>query len=298
MRNRSRSVLTLLVVLGCGVFATAGARPAFAGIHYKSALHSESARGQKDPNNMEVEGWVSGDKARVNFLESGNPLAKKGDYLITKDGGKSILMVDPEDKTYGAWDMQGLLGMMGGILNGMGPLLKLNFTDPQVEKLADEDGGTLLGLPTRHVRYRTRYSMTIKVLGMGNTSDVVTDQDIWTTQRLRDPGLSVWLRSEPPRTGNEQLDKLISAGRGEIQGFPLKTVTVSTSTEQKKGRQTVSRSTLEVTQLDASASVPASTFEIPAGYKETQMVPKGEDEQEQGGLRGLLHKKKGSGSGR
>jgi hypothetical protein len=29
---------------------------------------------------------------------------------------------------------------------------------------------------------------------------------------------------------------------------------------------------MEVTQLETSASVPASSFELPAGYKETQMV--------------------------
>jgi len=28
-----------------------------------------------------------------------------------------------------------------------------------------------------------------------------------------------------------------------------------------------------VTQLDASASVPVSTFEIPAGYEKTEIVP-------------------------
>jgi hypothetical protein len=30
---------------------------------------------------------------------------------------------------------------------------------------------------------------------------------------------------------------------------------------------------MEVTQLDANANVAASTFEIPAGYKETQILP-------------------------
>jgi hypothetical protein len=30
---------------------------------------------------------------------------------------------------------------------------------------------------------------------------------------------------------------------------------------------------MEVTQLDTSATVPAGSFELPAGYKETQMLP-------------------------
>jgi hypothetical protein len=58
---------------------------------------------------------------------------------------------------------------------------------------------------------------------------------------------------------------------------------------------------MEVTQLDTGASVPASAFEIPAGYKETQIAPTQQGEagdqkqEEEGGLRGLLKRKKGSG---
>ena len=51
-------------------------------------------------------------------------------------------------------------------------------------------------------------------------------------------------------------------------------VTVSTSTPQKGNKgATTSRTTVEVTELDKNANIPASTFEIPAGYKETEMVP-------------------------
>jgi len=111
------------------------------------------------------------------------------------------------------------------------------------------------------------------VLGMGNTTDVVSDQDIWTTARLQDVGLGVWLRAEPPRTGNAEFDKLLAADAVKFQGFPLKMVTVNTSTSKRGNRTNTTRSTMEVTQLDASASVPVSTFEIPAGYEKTEIVP-------------------------
>jgi hypothetical protein len=87
----------------------------------------------------------------------------------------------------------------------------------------------------------------------------------------------------------------------KAKGFPLKTVTVSTTT-QKKGQVTTTRSTMEVTQLDTSANVAAASFEIPAGYQETQLLPTGgqggDTEEEQGGLGGLLRgrKKKSGGS--
>jgi len=262
--------------------------PAFAGIHYKAVTKTDDA---KNPTNIQVEGWVSGDKAKVEFEESANPIAKSGAYLITKDGGKSIFLVDPEEKTYAEWDLQAMLGLAGSVMQGMGPLLKMEFSDPKVEKLLDEDGGTIVGQPTRHTRYRTSYTMKIKVLGMGNEASVVTEQDIWATDKLQDIALGVWLRSDPPRTGNAQFDKLIAAEADKAKGFPLKTVTVSTTT-QKKGQTTTTRSTMEVTELDTSANVAASSFEIPAGYQETQLLPTGEGEEEANPLGGLLRGRK------
>lgn len=291
MRNRKPLILAVVFTLA--------ALPSFAGIHYKAVTKTQDASNQS--SDVAVEGWVTGDKAKVEFKEAGNnPVAKKGAYLISKDGGRTIYFVDPAEKTYAEWDLQAMLGMVGSVMQGMGPLLKVEFSDPKVEKLAEEAGGTISGLPTTHYRYRTSYNMKIKVMGMGQDANVVTEQDVWSTDKLQDVGLGVWLRSDPPRTGNEQFDKLIASEVDKAKGFPLKTVTVSTTT-QKKGKQTVTRSTMEVTQLDTSADVPASSFEIPAGYQETQLLPTaaaGEDEEEQG-LGALLRnrKKKEGGDG-
>jgi hypothetical protein len=240
------------------------ALPSWAGIHYKSVTKTEGG----GAGDITAEGWVAGDKAKVAFVESnGNPIARKGTYILTKDGGKTLYLVDPEEKTYAEWSLQGMLGTVGAIMNGMGPLLKIQFSEPKVEKLAEDDGGTVAGLPTRHYKYRTSYTMTVKVLGMGNVTDVVQEQEVWATTKLSDIGLGVWLRSDPPRTGNAEFDKMISAEAGKFQGFPLKTVTVSTSTAKKA---TTTRQTMEVTELNASATIPATTFEIPAGYEQAE----------------------------
>jgi hypothetical protein len=113
--------------------------------------------------------------------------------------------------------------------------------------------------------------MKMKVLGMGNESSIVSEEDIWATDKLQDAALSVWLRSDPPKTGNEQLDKVIASSRGKVAGFPLKMVTVSTSTN-KKNKATTTRTTMEVTELDTKATAPGSSFEIPSGYEKTEMA--------------------------
>jgi hypothetical protein len=268
MRHPSKSVLLAAALV-------LAAAPAFAGIHYKSVTHMEGGPQSRTIGDTKVEGWAAGDKARIEFRESGNPMMKTGMYMITKDGGKTMYMVNPEDKTYVEWDLKGMLGTVGAGMNGMGGMLKMDFSTPKVEKLVDEDGGTLLGLPTRHVKYRTSYTLTVKVLGMGSSSDVVSEQDIWATQKLSDVALGAWLRVDPPHTGNEQLDKLIAAGREKMQGVPLKMISVSTNTDKKKGKTTVSKMTMQVTEINTSAVVPPSSFEIPAGYKETEMAMPG-----------------------
>lgn len=279
----------IVIALTLAAIAVIASGPAFAGVHYKSVTKTEDA--QTKGSSIAVEGWVSGEKARVEFKESANPMAKQGAWLLTKDGGKTMYLVDPEEKTYAEWNLQAMLGVVGSIMQGMGPLLKIEFSDPKVEKLLEEDGGAVVGLSTRHYRFRTSYNMKIRVLGMGNEANVVTEQDIWSTDRLQDIALGVWLRSDPPRTGNEQFDKLIAAEAGKTQGFPLKMVTVSTTTQKKGNKQTVTRSTMEVTQLDTNANVPGSSFEIPGGYKETQLMPAAGEGDESGGLGGLLRRR-------
>lgn len=264
MRKQSRSIALALL---CALVAV----PGFAGIHYKSVTKTQDASG-KNPADIQVEGWVTGDNSKVEIQESANPMLKEGAYLITTNGAKTIFLVDPKEKTYAEWDPAAMLGAAGAVLNGVGPLVKFEFTEPKVEKLVDEAGPTIAGQPTRHYKYRTSYTMKIRVFGMGNESAIVNEEDIWVTSQLQDPALSVWLRAEAPKTGNEQLDKLIASSREKVTGFPLKTVTVSTSTNKKNNKQTTSRTTMEVTQLDTKATVPASAFEIPAGYEKTEMM--------------------------
>lgn len=256
-------------IIALAVLSILAAAPGFADIHYKSVTKTQPEQGKGQ--DIHVEGWVSGDSSRVDIRDSANPVLKPGAYLITKDGGRTVFLVDPEEKTYAEWDLQAMLGGVGSILTGMGPVLKIEFSDPKVEKLLEEEGPALHGMPTRHYRYRTSYTMKMKVLGMGNESSVVSEEDIWATDKLADAALSVWLRSDPPSTGNEQLDKLIASGRGKITGFPLKTVVVSTTTN-KKNKQTTTRTTMEVTEIDTGADAPASAFEIPAGYEKTEMM--------------------------
>lgn len=245
------------------------AAPLWGGAYYKTVTTTDVQGG---PGDSTVQAWVEGDKAKAEFVDSANPLTPAGSYLLTQDGARTILLVNPEDKTYAEWDLAAMMGMVGGVMKGMGPLLKFEVSQPQVEKLAEEDGGTLLGMPTRHYRYRTTYAMKVKVFGMGQETMVVSEEDIWSTDALADPGFGIWLRKTPPSFGNEQLDALVAAEMSKVSGLPLKRITVQTTTPKGRGKPTTTRTQMEVKELRRT-DVPASTFQLPPGYRQVSLLP-------------------------
>ena len=251
------------------ILVTLVAAQAFAGVYFKSVTKTEGAQGEMGDST--VKGWMSGDTGKVEFIESGSPITEAGSYLITKDGGKTVYLVNPKEKSYMKWDMESMMGMAGGAMK----MMNMKFSEPKVEKLGEDNGGLVAGLPTTHYKVRTSYSMEMKFMGMRKSSAIVTEEDIWSTSELVEAALGMWFKKNPPKTGDAQLDSLIAKQMDTVKGFPLKRITVTTSTDEK-GKSQVTKTVMEVKELQAMP-VPASTFEIPAGYKETQMFPAGEE---------------------
>ncbi len=265
---------------------------ASAGIYYE-AVTTTQGKGGGGMGDVRVVAWVDGPNAKVEFTDSKNEMLKKGTYLLTTDGGKTIYLVSPKDKTYAVWDMDAMMQFVGGAMG----MVKMTYSDPKVEKLLEEDGGLILGYPTTHYRYRTNYTVSMSVMGMRSTSQTVQERDTWSTTKISDAAMGIWLRAKPPKTGNEELDRLIESEAATMHGVPLKTVTVTTTTDQKKKAET-STVTTEVTTLKPM-DIPSSTFVIPSDYKEAQLFPEampqeaGEKEKREEApnpLRGLIKK--------
>ena len=259
MSRRFSSLIVLALMAACQVQA---------GMTFKSVTKMEGGSGRHsgDAMNMAVQSWVDGDKSKVQFTESGNPMMAAGSYMLTQDGGKTMYMVNTKEKTYMKWDME---AMTGQAMKMMGGMASIKITDPKVDKVLDEAGSNMLGYPTRHCRFRTTYATEVSVMGMKTKSMVAQDQELWTTTALNDKGFGAWLKREPPKTGNADLDNLAKAQMATMQGFPLKTITATTTTD-KSGKSTVTKMIMEVTDIQ-KADVPASTFALPPSYKEVQM---------------------------
>lgn len=266
----NRFPLHLAAATVTAALATGVALPAAAGVHYEAVTTTAPAQGK--PATISVEAWVEGPGARVEFREGDNPIFRGGTYMVTRDAGETLYMVDPEEKTYAVWDVEQMIASLGGMLQSMGALIKIEFSNPKVEALATEAGPEIHGLPTTHYRYRTTYTMRMRVLGMNQESATERVQDIWSTEDLSDlQGMGVWLRNRPS-FGDPALDKLVAAEMAKTKGFPLKSVDVTTSTD-KKGRVSTARTTMEVTRFERGVAVAADRFEVPAGYQRIEAVP-------------------------
>jgi hypothetical protein len=239
-----------------------------ADLRYKVQTKMEGApKGQGGNQVMQM--TAAGDKARMDFLEGG-PVKSDG-FILTKDGGKSMTMVNTKDKTYMSWDMDAMMGMAGAMTS----MMKMEVTDPKLEKLLDEPGQPILGYPTRHYKFRIRYGMSMNVMGFSMVSDVTREEETWTTTKIDTAALSRWI-GKIPKTMNETLDKLIELERGKMEGLPLKMISVQSTTDKKNGKVTTTKQTMEVTEIQTLTADPA-TFEIPAGYKEMKLTEDAEE---------------------
>jgi hypothetical protein len=259
--------------------------PASAGLVFKQEIRGEGEAAKFQ--NMTMHSWLDTGGAKMEILSSGSPMLKAGNYLLIRPDDDAMLLVNPKEKTYTSMDIGQIMGSMGQMMGGEGGV-SMSFSDPIVEKLLEEDGGTLLGRSTRHYRWRTRYTMSM-TMPMGMGMDIATDetQDVWVADLQLDPRI---MRSFANMGGGastpEDFRKLVEAAKKVQNGFPLKMVTVSSSKTTAKGSgpmaAMMARSmgqnddkpqtmTMVVTEL-SEEKVPAATFSIPPGYTETEMM--------------------------
>lgn len=245
-----------VVILVC--FAVAQVH---AGIIYTSVTKSEGPVNPQAPSmNMTTKGSVEGEMMKMEFTESANPMMKTGNYMLTKNAGKLMYLVNPADKSYMEWDVERLMSGM----NSMKSMMNMKFSSPKIDKTLDEAGPRILGYPTRHLKFTTSYTMEMNMMGMKMNTTIRSEEEIWATEKLNAAGFKAWAKAAGMKTGDEELDKLIESQKSKIQGFPLKMININTTTDHT-GNTHTSKMITEVTDIKET-QIPASSFELPAGY--------------------------------
>lgn len=250
-----KKMVVLMLVLALAAI------PVHAAVEFTASVSS----GPRDQS--VTRGLVDGQNARMEFVE-GKAAAgmDKGGYMLTRDGGQTIYMVNPAEKSYMKINPEQLAASAGQLMNAAKGFMNMKFSNPKVETMVDEKGPELIGLPTRHVKTKTAYTVETIVFGSSSVSQVTREDDMWLTVKMNDPGFNLWLKQRNLKTGNPDVDKLIELESAKIKGFPMKIVSVS-RTRDAKGREESTSTTYEITAVKNTAAQ-ASAFAIPEGYKD------------------------------
>ncbi len=238
-----------------------------AGTYYEATTVSTADQGGM---NTSVTAWIDGDRAKVLFRESDNPMLEEDGYILTTDGAKTMYFVNPAERTYMEWDIEALMGGLGSAMQNLGGMMKMEFANAETDLLSQGPGPELHGLATTHTVFESSYDMVIRVMGMGQESHVESRNELWTTTELPDAGFGAWLRKEPPATGIEGLDDMLSQQVDVVEGFPLKSIVTTTTTDKKRGRSQTSTVTTEVTVLREEAIDPV-IYELDPSWTRTEM---------------------------
>lgn len=297
MRTPRRSLLVTSLAVTCLLLTASLANAG----HYYESTTSMGDQGKRGRNSQIVKAWVDGDSARVEFASGDKKgLFADGNYLVTTDGGETVYLINPKDETYGAFSMDEMMAALGSAMNmleNMGGMVKMEFTDVSSEKLSEGPGPSIHGHPTTYSRFRSQYTIKIAMMGMKQSNKTEMLQEVWSTTDLQAPGFGVWLRPDRGmNTGNEGLDGMMNQEFSKIQGFPLKMV-MESKTTNKKGKTQTSTTTTEVTTL-REESMSSDKFEWPSHYTETEVIPDIEAMQagnQQDGKKDKNKKKKGMG---
>jgi hypothetical protein len=267
MYRDTKRPLRVLLLLG----AFAATPMANAALYFESTSNME-VDGAGAPTVARVRGWVEGAQARIEFVSGqAMPFAASGGYMLTNDGGETVYIVNPAERTYSELDLEQLLGMANAMMQAAGGLMRMEFVDVVNEKLGEAPGGDILGYSTTHYRYRTGYTMSMAVMGFKRSTRTDTEQEFWCTDEIAAEGFKVWLSPDRYRTGNAQLDEGMRLQFQQLDCLPLRS-RVASVMKPERGDETRSMTTTEVTAL-REEDAPAGSFELPSDFTATELLP-------------------------
>lgn len=255
---------TIVALLSALVSAVAQA-----GFYYEATT---TTSGDGANQTMRVTGWIDGSAARVEFIDGGGRagLFQEGSYLVTRDAGSTVYLVNPAERSYSPIDLDAIFGFAGAMLDVAGGTVQMEFKDLVNEKLGEEPGESLLGYATTRYEFHTAYTMSVSVLGFGRSTTFDSNVEVWCTDEIDAEGFRVWLQPNRFRTGNADFDGLIEQLYQGIDCLPLRTVASTTNTGS--GRDTTSTSETLVTTLREEA-VDVAVFDLPADFTEVSFLP-------------------------
>jgi len=216
------------------------------------------------PNDMTGRAVIDGDRYRVEFL-SGTAFPP-GSYMFTTNGSKQQIWIDPTKKSYVEVNAAGVANALGAS--------RITISNKKIDVTPLSDHPVIAGLPTDHYRMVMSYDIAVPFGQLQLKQSVTTLIDKWTTMAYAGAA-DGFLADGGIRTGNPDIDDLVSAENTKIKGFPLRqTIEVTTvnATPRNAGSQIPLKQVhtqtkdMTITAIESKPEVAATLFQIPAGF--------------------------------
>jgi hypothetical protein len=216
------------------------------------------------PNDMTGRAVIDGDRYRVEFL-SGTAFPP-GSYMITTNGSKHQIWVDPTKKSYVEVNAASVANALGAS--------RITITNKKIDVTPMPDHPVFAGLPTDHYRMVMSYDIAVPFGQILLKQSVTAVIDKWTTMAYAGAA-DGFLADGGIHTGNPDIDDLVAAENTKIKGFPLRQtieVTTMNASPRAAGSQIPLKQVhtqtkdMTITAIESKAEVAATLFQIPAGF--------------------------------
>ena len=271
-----RSGIALAIAGSALTLAAAAPRVFTPGYTYRMRISGQVTEPNgktKDYVAMSGRAMVTSKGGRLDIEEASKEhgaMADKGGYILYDP--TSMMIVSPKDKQILKFTFDDLEKGMSALAANV-PGMRIAITDVAVgfEKLGP--GEPLLGMSTTKYRVTSDYKIAMKVAFMNRNSTEHIVQDYWMAdQKSGFANPFARMGSMRPVGGGafaELMSKTAEATEKMGKGIPVKTLTTTTSTNDK-GEKTTNVATMEVTELKAG-DVDDTMLLPPADYQVMDM---------------------------
>jgi hypothetical protein len=203
---------------------------------------------------------AEGSSARIDIADGDGMIFRDATYLLSRDGGKTLTVVDPSSKTWYVLSSGALTGN-GSLLGVLGDAVRIAAGNPRVVTRDRGAGGVISGYPTRRSLTSSAFDVALDVMGQKSAMRFDISSESWATDRLP-PELAKLLRLGNVRTGIAAVDRAFDAV-ANVKGFPLRQIVTIRITQN--GRVLESTTTTTIRDVEQKA-IGANEFVVPAGY--------------------------------
>jgi hypothetical protein len=231
---------------------------ASAGVTFTATTRSESSGFDIGRvSNSTVKGWAQGENGKIEFLGNPGDTIAKGSVILTTDGAGTSTFYDSVRKSCAPWTGNGVIASSGSSASGP----KKTISELEIEKVSDEAGPEIAGYATSHFVFKISYKSNLEISGKSLFSETVLIEELWTTDKLTDPALRMWLDQRTWNSGDLSTDEKIAEALAKATGVPLKRVS-KLSVKSEGSRDLGTTLTLEVNSVEPG-KIAVEVFKAP-----------------------------------